>query len=81
MVGLGYVGLPLMMRFSEVGFPVIGLDASGERVDLLSEGRSPIRQSPTAPCRPWSTTMAAASPATIRFWRKPTPSSSACPRP
>ncbi len=42
-VGLGYVGLPLLMRFREVGFPVIGLDASDERVDLLSEGRSPIR--------------------------------------
>ncbi len=42
-VGLGYVGLPLLMRFCEVGFPVIGLDASDERVALLSEARSPIR--------------------------------------
>jgi UDP-N-acetyl-D-glucosamine dehydrogenase len=25
-VGLGYVGLPLMLRFTEVGFPVLGFD-------------------------------------------------------
>jgi UDP-N-acetyl-D-glucosamine dehydrogenase len=25
-VGLGYVGLPLMLRFSEVGYRVLGLD-------------------------------------------------------
>ncbi len=29
-VGLGYVGLPLMLRYSEVGFKVIGIDIDAE---------------------------------------------------
>ncbi|NLB60499.1 MAG: hypothetical protein GX806_05465, partial [Lentisphaerae bacterium] len=31
-VGLGYVGLPLAMRFSEVGFQVLGLDVDRDKV-------------------------------------------------
>jgi UDP-N-acetyl-D-glucosamine dehydrogenase len=31
-VGLGYVGLPLALRFSECGFRVIGIDTDAERV-------------------------------------------------
>jgi hypothetical protein len=31
-VGQGYVGLPVAMRASNVGFPVVGLDASSDRV-------------------------------------------------
>ena len=27
-IGLGYVGLPLMLRFNEVGYRVLGLDRS-----------------------------------------------------
>ncbi len=41
-VGLGYVGLPLALAFSEAGLDVIGLDASAARVDELRAGRSPI---------------------------------------
>lgn len=39
-VGQGYVGLPVAMRASAVGFPVIGLDASAERVKALQSGHS-----------------------------------------
>ncbi|MFW2334724.1 nucleotide sugar dehydrogenase [Ilumatobacter sp.] len=39
-VGQGYVGLPVAMRASAVGFPVIGLDASAERVKALQNGES-----------------------------------------
>jgi nucleotide sugar dehydrogenase len=39
-VGQGYVGLPVAMRASEVGFPVIGLDASADRVKSLDSGQS-----------------------------------------
>ena len=39
-VGQGYVGLPVAMRASQVGFTVVGLDASAERVDALRSGRS-----------------------------------------
>ena len=30
-VGLGYVGLPLALRFSEVGFKVLGLDVDPQK--------------------------------------------------
>jgi UDP-N-acetyl-D-glucosamine dehydrogenase len=39
-VGQGYVGLPVAMRASHVGFTVVGLDASAERVEALRSGRS-----------------------------------------
>jgi len=31
-IGLGYVGLPLCIRFSEEGFRVIGFDIDAEKV-------------------------------------------------
>jgi nucleotide sugar dehydrogenase len=39
-VGQGYVGLPLAMRAVEVGYRVVGYDASAERVKLLQSGSS-----------------------------------------
>lgn len=41
-VGLGYVGLPLMLRYLEVGYKVIGFDVDSSKVDALSQGRSYI---------------------------------------
>ncbi len=41
-VGLGYVGLPLVLRFSEVGFRVIGFDIDQSKVDKLNQGQSYI---------------------------------------
>ena len=41
-VGLGYVGLPLMLRYIEVGYRVIGFDIDESKVSLLNEGRSYI---------------------------------------
>lgn len=41
-VGLGYVGLPLMLRYSEVGFRVLGIDIDGEKVTRLNKGESYI---------------------------------------
>lgn len=46
-LGLGYVGLPLSIRFSEVGFKVIGIDIDKSKVDLLNEGRSFIQHIPS----------------------------------
>ncbi len=42
-VGLGYVGLPLVMEFVRAGYRVIGFDVSQKVVDLLTEGRSHIK--------------------------------------
>ena len=39
-IGLGYVGLPLALRFIEEGFKVIGVDKDKERCDLLNSKRS-----------------------------------------
>ena len=42
-VGLGYVGQPLTLRFAEVGCKVIGFDISTDLVDKLNSGQSPIQ--------------------------------------
>jgi UDP-N-acetyl-D-glucosamine dehydrogenase len=39
-VGLGYVGLPLALRFAEAGFKVIGFDIDAAKIDLLHSGKS-----------------------------------------
>lgn len=41
-VGLGYVGLPLMLRYSEVGYKVLGFDIDDQKVDRLMKGESYI---------------------------------------
>ncbi len=41
--GLGYVGLPLMLRFSEAGFRVIGIDIDPAKVERLNRGESYIQ--------------------------------------
>ena len=45
-VGLGYVGLPLGLRFSEAGFAVSGLDIDPDKVKALNAGKSYIAQIP-----------------------------------
>lgn len=41
-VGLGYVGLPLALRYSQVGYPVLGFDIAQDKVERLNSGRSLI---------------------------------------
>ncbi|HQQ33512.1 MAG TPA: nucleotide sugar dehydrogenase, partial [Methylophilus sp.] len=41
-VGLGYVGLPLVLRYSEVGYKVIGFDIDASKVESLELGKSYI---------------------------------------
>ena len=41
-IGLGYVGLPLVELFAAGGFPVLGLDVDAAKVDALQAGRSYI---------------------------------------
>jgi len=45
-VGLGYVGLPLMLRYSEIGFRVLGIDIDAEKVTRLNQGLSHIQHIP-----------------------------------
>ena len=46
-VGLGYVGMPILYNFSEHGFRTIGFDIDAEKVKSLREGRSYIRHIPS----------------------------------
>ncbi len=41
-VGLGYVGLPLLKRLNSVGFNTLGLDIDNSKIEALSSGRSYI---------------------------------------
>ncbi len=47
-IGLGYVGLPLVKTFLGKGFPVIGFDVDQRKVDMLNHGKSYIRHISTA---------------------------------
>lgn len=47
-VGLGYVGLPLMLRFNDIGFRVLGIDIDKSKVDKLNAGKSYIEHIPAA---------------------------------
>lgn len=42
-IGLGYVGLPLVIEFCKAGFKVIGLDIDEEKIKVLKEGKSYIK--------------------------------------
>ena len=45
-VGLGYVGLPLMLRYAETGFKVLGFDIDTEKVNKLNNGETYIEHIP-----------------------------------
>jgi UDP-N-acetyl-D-glucosamine dehydrogenase len=45
-IGLGYVGLPLVLRFGEVGFRVMGFDVDEAKVKQLNAGGSYIQHVP-----------------------------------
>jgi UDP-N-acetyl-D-glucosamine dehydrogenase len=49
--GLGYVGLPLVLRFVEEGFRVLGIDIDDEKVKKLNAGRSYIHHIPAEAIR------------------------------
>lgn len=42
-IGLGYIGLPLAIRFAEEGFKTIGFEIEIEKVDMLNSGKSYIK--------------------------------------
>lgn len=39
-VGLGYVGLPLMLRYVDIGYQVLGFDIDEGKVNKLNQGES-----------------------------------------
>ena len=47
-VGLGYVGLPLVLRYAEVGYKVVGFDIDQSKIDHIEGGTSYIEHIPAA---------------------------------
>ena len=47
-VGLGYVGLPLALRFAEVGIKVLGFDIDQTKIDAIHAGKTYIKHIPDA---------------------------------
>ncbi len=47
-IGLGYVGLPIVLRFCEEGFRVIGFDIDPSKIALLNKGKSYIKHIPNS---------------------------------
>ena len=47
-IGLGYVGLPLALLFTDAGFSVTGFDVDSEKVTKLSRGESYIYRVPSS---------------------------------
>src|SRR3979411_1897131 len=46
-IGLGYVGLPLALLYSEQKFPVTGFDIDARKVSILDQGGSDTFRIPT----------------------------------
>jgi UDP-N-acetyl-D-glucosamine dehydrogenase len=42
-IGLGYVGLPLLRAFFQAGYPVIGFDVDQLKIDALKNGRTYLK--------------------------------------
>ncbi|OGR24808.1 MAG: UDP-N-acetyl-D-glucosamine dehydrogenase [Desulfuromonadaceae bacterium GWB2_53_15] len=48
-IGLGYVGLPLLLSFSKSGYRVLGFDTDQQKLDKLAAGRSYLKHIPAEP--------------------------------
>lgn len=46
-IGLGYVGLPLLMEFARAGYPVIGFDIDPKKIKQLKAGKSYFHHIPS----------------------------------
>ena len=65
-IGIGYVGLPLVVEFARAGFAVTGYDKDARKVRLLAAGESYIGDIPTEDLAPHVKTREAARLDAIR---------------
>src|SRR5438045_1661939 len=42
-IGLGYVGLPLLAAFHKAGYPVVGFDIDVQKIEMLNRGESYLK--------------------------------------
>ncbi len=47
-IGLGYVGLPLLVEFGKAGYQAVGFDVDAAKVERLNQGESYIQDVPSA---------------------------------
>jgi UDP-N-acetyl-D-glucosamine dehydrogenase len=47
-IGLGYVGLPLVDVFGRAGYKVVGIDVDARKIELLNKGKSYIEDIPSS---------------------------------
>ncbi len=52
-IGMGYVGLPLVLRFCEEGFRVLGFDIDAKKVAQLKRGKSYLKSIPSSTISQW----------------------------
>jgi UDP-N-acetyl-D-glucosamine dehydrogenase len=52
-IGLGYVGLPLIDAFTQAGFRCVGFDVDPEKVEALNRGHSYIKHIPSEKIAGW----------------------------
>jgi len=45
-IGLGYVGLPLVIQFVKAGFKTIGFDIDEQKIKRLNQGKTYIKHIP-----------------------------------
>ena len=52
-IGLGYVGLPLIDAFTKAGFSCLGFDIDSKKVECLKSGKSYIKHIGSAKIQSW----------------------------
>ena len=73
-IGLGYVGLPLIRAFVAAGFRTLGFDVDETKVDRLLAGESYIEHIPSEWIAECIDEQASSSPRpTCSGWPRPTP--------
>ena len=50
-IGMGYVGLPLLQTFCKAGYHCLGFDVDTRKIKMLNSGRSYIQHIPSAAIR------------------------------
>ena len=79
-IGLGYVGLPLIRAFTAAGFRCLGFDVDQAKVDKLKAGHSYIKHIDSSAIAELIADNSSSRRPTWAAWPRPTASSSACRR-
>src|SRR5271167_4279725 len=79
-IGCGYVGLPLALRFAEAGHKVTGFDTDPNKISMLNAGKSYIEHIPQNKIQQFVNSKHFSATTDFTSSKTSTPSSSASPR-